>query len=110
MIKDEIINAPADPAVRARRAFQAFIAAHNGDQIILAIGTADGAPAVVLTIAGGPHFFLVDEARTFANGLEKAMRQFPDFSYNSSVADLIMALRAGADEAEKFGCQVPSTS
>ena len=104
------IEAPLDSGARAKNLIRDFLATGCYEQVTIHSGFVGVLPAIVVEFLDHKHVLYASEARQFATALEKTMHQFPDFHLNGAVANLIMGMRLGADEAEAAKCQVPSTS
>lgn len=86
---------------------EAFIAAYQdcpagaGINLTLAEHARTKQTWVHCTIAGAAFVFTPEAARTMADVFENAMRTFPGHTTTVNMADIVLALRATADQAEK---------
>ena len=96
-----------DPRKRTKKFLRAYSRAPNDADIAVRIGheESEGAPAVFISIGNDMHAFSVWEARVVAAAAEKTL---PMSNGNDGLENLILALRLGADTAEKAGPS-PST-
>lgn len=94
------MTAPASPRARVLGFIEAFHAAPNDADIAVRIGAdAAGTPAVIVSIGRANHALMVDEARSVAEIMENAMNTFPNDPESRTLPNIIMALRAGCDQA-----------
>lgn len=97
-----ILNAAASPLKRSLEFIAAYRAAKNDDDIEIRIGCLEnGTPAIVVSIAGSMHAFTVGEARKLASIVEAGLNECPNDPEAASLPNLILALRGGADLAER---------
>lgn len=104
-------KSPSDPSLRAAEFLDAYYGAENNTPIDVGIGRMgkdgirpeDGEPCVIISINSKVHGFSVTEARALAQAGEMTMNTFKEvFEDDTSLPDLILALRHAADEAEKL--------
>lgn len=90
----------ADPKRRTKKFLKAYSRAPNDADIDVRIGYEEegGAPAVFISIGDDMHAFSVWEARVVADAAEKTL---PISNASDGLENLILALRLGADAAEK---------
>ncbi len=100
------LYAPASPVERANNLMHAWLAAPSDTEVLVKSGhTDEGDPAILIIIDHddeNQHIFTASEARIVANLAEEALRRFPDDAQDQSIPELIVALRHGADEAERI--------
>ena len=97
------LEVPASPKARVMKFLDAFHNAPNDADIDIRIGrSATGDPAVLVSISsGGDYAMMVSEASTLADIMEESMRAHPNDPEGATLPNIIMALRAGCDEAER---------
>lgn len=96
------ITAPASPRARVVKFLEEFRDAPNDADIEVRIGSdGTGKPAILVTIGGSDHAFMVPEARKLADIMEEVMRKQSDNPEVATLPNLIMCLRAGCDKAER---------
>ncbi len=81
----------------------AFKAAPNDADIEIRTGTFGNTAAILVSISsgGGDHAMTVTEGRMLAKIMEETMNKFPNDPEAATLPNLIMALRAGCDQAER---------
>jgi hypothetical protein len=96
------MTAPASVAVRAQQFLEAFRDAPNDSDIEIRGGATErDEPALVINVNGSQHMLLTKEARVVANIMEEAMRAYPNDPEAGTLPNIIMGLRAAADQVER---------
>lgn len=93
----------ADPRKRMRKFLRKYQNAPADADIEIRVGhSADTAePAVIVSIGPDLHGFTSGEARLIAAAAEDTLNKFPGHAETEGLPNLILALRYGADSAEK---------
>ena len=95
------MEVPASAKVRIMAFLSAFHGAPNNADIEVRAGKSEaGEAAILVSISGGgDHALMIHEARKVADIMEDAMKAHPDDPESRTLPNIIMALRAGCDQA-----------
>jgi hypothetical protein len=92
----------ASPKTRVLAFLEAFHEAPNDADIEVRTGRGErGEPAILVSIGASRHVLFAVEARKIAEVMEATMNEYPNEPETATLPNIIMVLRAGADEAQR---------